>query len=109
MTGSTSHTIATNRLVMNALPNAAITSNGPSPPSIPVTRPATVTTRSGLSRRTKPTTTTAMPINVNLRRWSFDPGPDYHRAAIGVSRVELDWRLRPAGVVLDSLDGAWLE
>ena len=65
ITGSTSQTMATYRLLMNALPNAATTSSGPSPPP-PVASPATVTTSSGFIRRTKPTTTMRMPTRVSM-------------------------------------------
>src|SRR4051812_31760213 len=58
--------IATYRLVMNALPNAATTASGPRPPAIPVARPATVTTSSGFIRRTNPTTTMTMPMSVSI-------------------------------------------
>src|SRR6476646_2814626 len=54
---------------MNAFPNAAMTSSGPSPPAIPVASPATVTTRSGFILRTKPTTTITTPINENMELW----------------------------------------
>src|SRR2546423_8873711 len=51
---------------MNAFPNAATTSSGPSPPAIPVARPATVTTNSGFIPSTNPTTTMTIPIRENI-------------------------------------------
>src|SRR6185436_6204359 len=68
---------------MNALPNAATTSSGPSPPAIPVASPATVTTSSGLIRSTNPTTTMTIPISENMKLVRPpDPDAEYWRHKI---------------------------
>jgi hypothetical protein len=62
ITGSASHTTATERLSMNALPNALTTSTNACPAAKPVAIAAAATTSSGLSRSANPTMTMRIPM-----------------------------------------------
>ena len=66
ITGSTSHTIATYRLVDERLAERGDDVDGPEPAGEPSGEPATVTTSSGFTRRTNPTTTITMPMSVSI-------------------------------------------